>query len=250
VANPPDPHPADHAHPHQVAVLAPMQPELGPLVKAAALRRSGATPAVYRGMVGQVGVAAMMTGMGLANAERVTRELIAVSDCDHVLVVGIAGGLDRSRPIASVVVPETVFDVARDRTWTASPLGSARLEGRLVTTDGLVDDPEVLGDLRDQGFAAVDMETSAVAAVCDELGLPWTAFRGISDHTTDDGVDQDVFGLSRPDGTPDLRAVARLVARHPGRVPGLIRLGRYMQRAVDAAVAQALAALADDPPSP
>lgn len=230
------------SHPAQVAVLAPMRPELGPLVKAMGLRRSGAEPPVYRGMVGDVGVAAMMTGMGLDNAARVTRQLIELSDCDHVLVVGIAGGLDRNRPIGSVVVPETVLDLATGQTLTATALGGPT-EGRLVTSDGLIDDPAELGRLRDQGYAAIDMETSAIASVCQELGLGWTAFRGISDHTTDDGVDQALLGLSRPDGTPDLAAVARLVASHPGRIPSLIRLGRWMQSAVGAAVARAVADL-------
>ncbi len=232
----------DRTHPHQVAVLAPMRPELHPLVKTMGLRRSGAEPPVYRGMVGDVGVAAMMTGMGLDNAARVTRHLIEVSGCDHVLVVGIAGGLDRSRPIGSVVVPETVLDLASGQTWAATALGEPT-QGRLVTSDGLIDDPAELGRLRDQGFAAIDMETSAIAAVCHEHGIGWTAFRGISDHTTDDGVDQAVLGLSRPDGTPDLAAVARLVVTHPGRIPSLVKLGRGMQAAVAAAVGRAVADL-------
>jgi nucleoside phosphorylase len=234
---------AEPSQPEQVAVLAPMRPELGPLVKAMGLRRSGAEPPVYRGMVGGVGVAAMMTGMGLDNAARVTRQLIELSDCDHVLVVGIAGGLDRNRPIGSVVVPESVLDLASGRTLSATPLGGPT-EGRLVTSDGLIDDPTALGRLRDQGYAAIDMETSAIAGVCQELGIGWTAFRGISDHTTDDGVDQAVLGLSRPDGTPDLAAVARMVVSHPGRIPSLIRLGRWMQTAVAAAVARSIADLA------
>ncbi len=191
-------------------------------------------------------MAAMMTGMGLDNAARVTRQLIELSDCDHVLVVGIAGGLDRRRPIGSVVVPETVLDLASGRTLAATPLGGPT-EGRLVTSDGLIDDPAELGRLRDEGYAAIDMETSAIAAVCAERGMGWTAFRGISDHTTDDGVDQAVLGLSRPDGTPDLAAVARLVATRPGRIPSLVRLGRWMQTAVDAAVTRALADLGADP---
>jgi nucleoside phosphorylase len=222
-----------------------MRPELRPLVKAAGLVRADADPPVYRGTVGGVGVAAMMTGMGLDNAARVTRRLIELSGCDHVLVVGIAGGLDRQRPIGTVVVPETVRDLASGREYRATALGAVGLEGRLVTSDGLIDDAAELGRLRDDGFAAIDMETSAVAGVCHDLGLPWTAFRGISDHTTDDGVDQAVLGLSRPDGTPNLGAVARLVVTHPGRIPGLVRLGRWMQTAVSAAVTQALDAVAD-----
>jgi adenosylhomocysteine nucleosidase len=238
---------ADPVHPAHVAILAPMRPELGPLVKAAHLQGSGGEPEVHRGMVGSVSVVAMLTGIGLANAERVTRQVIELGRPDHVVVVGIAGGLDRTRPIGSVVVPESVLDLDGGRTFAATPLGQVPLAGRLATSDGLIDDPVRLGQLRDDGLAVIDMETSAIAAVCQEVGLPWTAFRGISDHTTDDGVDQAVLGLSRPDGSPDLAAVARLVASHPGRVPSLVRLGRGMQRAVDAAVARCLTALGDEP---
>ncbi len=237
----------DSSPPTKVGILAPMKSELGPLVKAAGLHRSEDGPPVHRGTVAGIEVSAMPTGMGLANATRVARQLIEVSGCHHVLVVGIAGGLDRGRPIGAVVVPESVLDLDSGRSYPATPLGTGSLEGRLVSSDGLIDDADALDRLRQDGYAAIDMETSAIAAVCHDQGLPWTAFRGISDHTTDSGVDQDVFALSKPDGSPDLAAVAKLVARHPGRVPDLVRLGRWMQTAVDAAVARSLADLRSTP---
>jgi hypothetical protein len=50
-----------------------------------------------------------------------------------------------------------------------------------------------------------------------------------------------VFHLSHEDGTPNPRAVARYFVRHPGRIPGLMRMGRdaaiAARRAADAAVA-------------
>jgi hypothetical protein len=47
--------------------------------------------------------------------------------------------------------------------------------------------------------------------------------------------------MSRQDGTPNPAAVARYLVRHPGRIPGLVRLARgatlAANRAADAAVA-------------
>ena len=37
--------------------------------------------------------------------------------------------------------------------------------------------------------------------------MPWSVFRAVSDRATDGSVDDEVFRLSRPDGTPDPAAV-------------------------------------------
>jgi hypothetical protein len=88
---------------------------------------------------------------------------------------------------------------------------------------------------------ALDMETSAIALACEERHVPWTVFRAVSDRATDGTVDDEVFHLSHQDGTPNPRAVARYVVRHPGRVPGLVRTARdaalATRRAADAAIA-------------
>ena len=115
-----------------------------------------------------------------------------------------------------------------------------------MSSDELLADREEQAGLVTQGVTAVDMETAAVAAVCHARGLPWSAFRGISDHGIEDGVDDSVLALSRPDGTANVGAVARYVLTKPWRMPTLARLGRDMQKAVDAAVRASLDALADD----
>jgi adenosylhomocysteine nucleosidase len=87
------------------------------------------------------------------------------------------------------------------------------------------------------------METAAVAAVCEERGVPWSVFRTISDRASDGLADEAVFGLAHPDGSPDLRAVARFVVRDPTRIPRLIRLGRDMSIATKSAATAAAAAI-------
>ncbi len=53
----------------------------------------------------------------------------------------------------------------------------------------------------------------------------------ISDRPDGGLTDDTVIGLLRPDGTPDGGAALRLMLRHPGKVPGLLRLGRDSSRA-------------------
>jgi adenosylhomocysteine nucleosidase len=89
---------------------------------------------------------------------------------------------------------------------------------------------------------ALDMETAAIGAVCQERGCPWSVFRTISDRSSDGLVDDAVFRLARPDGSPKLPAVARLVARQPRRIPDLVRLGRDVRVATQSAAAAAIRA--------
>jgi adenosylhomocysteine nucleosidase len=90
---------------------------------------------------------------------------------------------------------------------------------------------------------ALDMETAAIAAVCDERGVPWSVFRTISDRSGDGLADEAILGLAHPDGSPNLRAVARFVLRHPARIPHLVRLGRDAAAATKAAASAAATAL-------
>jgi hypothetical protein len=87
------------------------------------------------------------------------------------------------------------------------------------------------------------METAAIALACEERGVAWTVFRAVSDRATDGTVDDEVFHLSRQDGTPDPRAVARYLVRHPGRIPGLVRMARGARLATDRAADAAIAAV-------
>jgi hypothetical protein len=90
---------------------------------------------------------------------------------------------------------------------------------------------------------ALDMETASVAAVCAARDLAWSVERAISDLDDDDAIDEELSGTARPDGTPDPRAVARYVAKHPGRVRHLARLGRQMQVAARVAAEAAISGI-------
>jgi adenosylhomocysteine nucleosidase len=129
----------------------------------------------------------------------------------------------------------------------ASPLGPIAPRGTIVTGDDLTGADD-LEHLRAAGYAAIDMETAAIAAVCEARGVPWTAFRALSDFVGDGGLDEELLTLAGADGTPKPAAGFRYFVTHPSRIPAVFRLGRDSLRAITAAARAAQHAIAS--PSP
>ena len=92
-------------------------------------------------------------------------------------------------------------------------------------------------------MVAIDMETAAIASVCEQRGTPWSVFRAISDRADDGTTDAAILALADSDGNPNLAAVARFVLTRPQRIPQLVRLARGVQAATRAAASAAVAAL-------
>jgi adenosylhomocysteine nucleosidase len=222
--------------PSCIAILTAMPMELKPVVKRLGLtesRRGGRT--LRTGTVGSTEVVATYTGMGPDNARRVTTEVLDITDAGQVIVIGIAGGVDPALAIGDVVVPEVVVDRDTGRQFHSTALPGTTPKGLIVTGEGLSLGPELPDEIKALGITAVDMETSAMAEVAESRGRPWCAFRSISDRESDGLVDDEVFHLSAMDGSPDLKAVTRFVAKHPGKVPTLVRLARDSYKATAAA---------------
>lgn len=226
------------ALPRTVLVLAPMAVELQPLARRLRLRRDRRT-GDWSGTVGATRVVLMRAGVGTARARRVAELGIRDHRPDHVVVAGVAGGLGESLPLASLVVPAVVHDIDDGTRHVAAPLGAVVPEGALVTS-ATMHGWDVLAPHAGAGALAVDMETSAVAAVCEHHAVPWTAVRALSDLVREGQVDAGTLALVREDGSTDLAAVARYLARRPSRVVGMARMGRDTAAAT-AAVADTLA---------
>jgi nucleoside phosphorylase len=230
----------------RVAVLAAMVPELRPVVRALSLRRAAARDAAtYQGHAGAVEVVAAVTAMGTRAATAVTTRLLDAHAVDHVLVVGICGGIDRRLAIGDLICPETVLDEASGRTVHPTPLDGSTARGTLLTTDVLHRDLARIDAFRARGIVAVDMETAAIGLVAEARGLPWSVFRAISDWAGDPHVDAELVAMSNPDGTARPAAVLRFLLRHPQRIGKLVRLGADMRAAVVSSTAAALRSLRD-----
>lgn len=226
-----------------LAFVCAMPMELRPLAK-----RLGLHKQVQEGLTVRAGalegrpVIAIATGMGTELGGQRTDELLGAVDVERVLVFGITGAVDDETPIGSVVHPERVVDAGTGREHRPDPIDGALPRGAMWTTDVITPASE-LPALRAQGVVCLDMETAAMAAVCERHGIPWSVHRAISDRATDGSVDDEVFHLSRQDGTPDPVAVARFLLRHPQRLPGLARMAKgarlATERSADAAIAAA-----------
>jgi adenosylhomocysteine nucleosidase len=231
----------------RVAVLAPMQPELKAIVKTFGLP-AVSSDAVFShsGTVGRWWVGVLVTGMGPTLASEATRRALSTGSIDHVMVIGIAGGLDPALPVGSLMVPERVQLYPDGPVFHSHPIAPRRASGGLMTTDGLLDEDDAWRPILKKGFGAVDMEASGVAEACEAAGVEWSVYRGISDRPDEHIVDQAVFSLSKPDGSADPVAVAKYLARDPRRAKALAHLNKCMQlaarTAADAAFADLVAA--------
>jgi adenosylhomocysteine nucleosidase len=230
-------------HEFRIAFLAPMPSELRPLVRAASLRpgRLGDL-AVQLGRVGDASVVATTTGIGMRAAAEATERLLDVARISHLVVVGIAGGVGATVTIGDVIVPERVVDARNGSEYRPAPLPRTTVRGLLQSSDEFLAGPESVARLAARGVIAVDMETAAIAAVCEQRQCPWSVVRAISDRAGDTPVE--VLGLAKADGSPDLVAAARYALAHPWRIPGLAKLGRDAGRAARAAAEAAIRAAA------
>jgi nucleoside phosphorylase len=218
----------------RVGMLAPMHPELEPIVRKLGLEdeRDGQQ---FRGKAGRVEVVAMLTTMGMAAGADAARRMLDL-DVDLVMVVGIAGGVSQtSVTIGDVIMPEVVIERSTDRRFTPAWFHDHPPRGHLSCGDDLILDQTVLDGMHDLGVIAVDMETAAAAAVCEDAGVPWAVFRSISDYAGEGLIDQSLFAMTNPDGTADVEAITKWLEANPDKLEVLTRLARDSQLATEAA---------------
>ncbi len=148
-----------------------MKPELKEVVRSFDLQPTPDDPDfTHRGAVGTWSVVTLITGMGPEKARSATRRALAAGPADHVMVIGIAGGLSPELPVGALQVPESVQLYPDGPRFATRPLPSRQPSGALMTTDGLFDDEGIWKPILEQGFGAVDMEAAGVAEVCEAAG--------------------------------------------------------------------------------
>lgn len=229
--------------PDRVGFLAPMTHELAPLVERLGLTaRASSPPACLEATVDGVTVIATMTGIGMqAGAEAAHRVIDA--GVEHVVVVGIAGGIGPGLEIGALVVPDTVLHAETGRHHVPARLGDAPVGGVIRSSDEFTDDDALLAAFVEAGIVALDMETAAVAEVCEARDVPWSVFRAISDRPADRLVDNAVWAMTGPDGGADRDALARYLESDPGARARLARMAADMGVAVQVAADAAIAAV-------
>ncbi len=143
-----------------------------------------------------------VSGVGRNRARRAAEQVLTGSLPELVIAAGFCGALSSALRVGDVVT---------------SP--------RIVTVDHLVSDPAEKRQLAELHRAdAVDMESSAVAEVCAEKGVPFLAVRAVSD-TSDTALSPELVRLLSGGTVSVWKACAALV-RKPALLREFMRLAR------------------------
>ena len=205
-----------------------------------------AEPTRWTGQVGTIDVTALHIGMGPPATRTATARLFDTTapgyePVDHVMIAGICGGLDPGVDVGTLVHPEVVVDHTSGTVYRHQPPGDTPLSGKLITTEGVNLDLDDTRRLFEDGFVAVDMESAAVAEVCEANGCPWSVYRCISDRPFDGLLDDRIVAATNPDGSGNPAEMQRLLTEDPGLATRLEQLARDCTRAARLAAEAAVA---------
>jgi adenosylhomocysteine nucleosidase len=221
----------------QVVVLAPMPLEMHAIVTAFDLEPdTDAVESTWSGRVGASAVTAVHIGMGPPLTRQALDRLfderapghVAV---DHVMIAGICGGLDPDLEVGTLINPEVIIEHASGNTYRHAPPGVVPRAGKLITTEQATLDHDLSRQFFADGCIGVDMESSAVAEVCEAHGCAWSVYRCIGDRYFDGLLDARIVAATNPDGSGNMAEIERLLAAEPELVEKLERLHRDTTRA-------------------
>ena len=150
----------------------------------------------------------------------------AARNCAGIISFGMAGGIDRSLKLGSLVIGKRLtgaFHAKCDERWAAALhtlLPKARVGA--VHCDG-----NLLSDVRDKEQMAwasaalcADMESHIVAEAAAHANVPFAILRCISD-VAQLQLPPAVDVAMRPDGSVAVGAVMRSIMAEPGQIPAL-----------------------------
>ena len=225
-----------------VGVVAAMSIEVGFLLdRLKSVRRySGAGHKVIEGEYAGKVVALIIGGMGRSAARRAAQVLLDGHRPRWIVSAGFAGALDPDLKRNDAVMPDTILDLDGGRLTVdvsipeGPPTRGPRLTtGRLLTVDAIVRTAAEKAALREK-FAAdlVDMETSAVAALCHERAARFLSIRVVSDEA---GLDlpKGVERLMTQTGSYVLGAALKTIWNRPSSIKELWALHEQAQEAAE-----------------
>ena len=230
----PAPTPAD------VGIVAATPIEVAPLLARFTNVRKYAGPrfTVVEGECSGKLVALVLTGMGRARAQRGAEILLDGHRPRWIISAGFGGALDPSLKRNDLVLPHEVVNLegrkfAIDLAIPPEAEAQGLKTGRLLTVDDFVRKASEKAELRRQtGADVVDMESSAIAALCGDRGVRFLAVRVISDEA---GVDlpPEILAIVGPSGGLRLGATLGALWKRPSSVKDLLALRQHAVEAAD-----------------
>ena len=178
-----------------------------------------------RGAPARGDLAVLIVGIGWQNAEKSVREFLAKHSPALVLTSGFTGGLDPNLKLGDVI-----FELSGSETHPPesairnSLLAAGAKPAKIFCADHIASTVAEKKALREEtGADAVEMESSAIHAVCRERGIPCATIRVISDTAGED-LPLDFNALAKPDKSLDFGKLAWAIAKSPGKIGALMTL--------------------------
>lgn len=180
------------------------------------------------------GVGLLETGEGVTNAERSLETRLANGPVRAVLSIGFAGALTGSLETGDLVIAREVRDAdANPDSGLLERAGKVEFAGFAAHFGIAVTSKEILWLAESKRTAAsaidpneigfVDMESTAIAAVCGRRGVPFLIVRSITDSLNEDLPLN--FNLYRDrEGRIDSGKVMRAAMLKPSVIAGLLDL--------------------------
>ncbi len=182
-----------------------------------------------------------LTVVGGGCAKRTYQLLERAGPIDAVMSFGIAGGIAPGQKPGDVILADKVI---AGEIFSADPRWLAALSRKIPDTrvGALVGVDEMIGCRhhkarlhKETGGLAVDMESHGAARYAQERGIPFIALRAVADPHHRALPGSALVGMN-PDGSTNVPAVLRALARRPGDLPGLILTAREAGAAMRALV--------------
>jgi adenosylhomocysteine nucleosidase len=240
--------------PADVGIVAALPIEIEDVIQALTQVRKyqSAGASVIEGeCVGKI-VAVATSGPGREAARRATDLLIIGHRPRWIISTGFAGALNPAFARNDLVLPDELIDRQGARHPVAKPteLGAscAHHKGRLLTVDRPVTSREEKSELS-RTFQAdlVDMETTAVAAVCDEKLVRFLSIRVISDDAHAE-LPREVATLMSRKGSYRVGAALRAVWQRPSSLKDFWTLYEHALEAADRLARFVVRCLGELPP--
>ena len=221
-----------------VGIVAALGIEVAPfLAKLGRVRKySGPKFAVVEGEVAGKLVAVVLAGAGRARAQRGAEILLDGHRPRWIISAGFAGALDPALRRNDLVLASEVVNLEGRRYAIdlAVPEGQGLRTGRLLTVDEIVRTAAEKAELRRaHGADVVDMETSAVAALCAERGVRFLSARAVSDEAGTD-LPPEVLAILGRSGGLRLGAAVGAIWKRPASVKDLLALRTHANQAAEA----------------
>lgn len=209
----------------RIGIIGPSEDEIMPFINEISNKKleHHAMLKFYIGKYENIDVVALYCGVCKVNAAIATQVLIDKFQVTHIIVAGVAGGIDKKLKIGDTVISTEVayHDVAEEilteyHPWmktiyfesdknllslckaivNENTFSNNILFGKVVTGEAFIDKKGRSEIISKFNPLCVDMETASIAHVCYANKTPFIAIRSITDTEDESGVEAFEFNCS------------------------------------------------------